>query len=73
MMNLYTSNTSEIIRNDFLRFSGSTRKTSARKQMALDADAGVEATTAPSLDDLRAEMAEDDGQGSFASYKSSIF
>ena len=73
MINTYTSNTSDIIRNDFLRFSSGTAATPARRRVGLDADgAVVESTFTGSLDEVRAEMANDDGSGSFASYKSSI-
>jgi len=74
MMNVYTSNTSEIIRNDFLKFSSSTPGSKVRRLVHFDADSpAVETNFTGSLDDLRAEMANDDGTGSFASYKSSIF
>ena len=74
MMNTYTSNTSDIIRNDFLRFSSSTPGARSRRRVSFDADgATVEQPFTGSLDELRAEMASDDGQGSFASYKSPLF
>jgi hypothetical protein len=73
MINIYTSNTSEIIRNDFLRFSSSTAATRPTRRVHFDADApAVESPFTGSLDDLRADMADDDGSGSFASYKSPL-
>ncbi|MFL6375708.1 MAG: hypothetical protein ACJ73D_13655 [Pyrinomonadaceae bacterium] len=42
--------------------------------MSFDADAPmVEAPFDGALEEIRAEMANDDGQGSFASYKSPLF
>jgi hypothetical protein len=73
MINIYTSNTSEIIRNDFLRFSSSAASTKPTRRVHFDADAPVvEPPFTGSLDDLRADMANDDGLGSFASYKSPV-
>ncbi|HTH51556.1 MAG TPA: hypothetical protein VL501_06470 [Pyrinomonadaceae bacterium] len=69
MMNTYTSNTSDIIRQDFLRFSAGTPTVRSRRRVNFEADAPAEPFTG-SLDELRAEMANDDGQGSYASYKS---
>ncbi len=74
MINTYTRDTSGIIRNDFLRFSSGTAAAPARRQVGLDADGQmVEHAETGSLEDLRAEMANDDGLGSFASYKSPVF
>ena len=74
MMNTYTRNTSEIIRNDFMRFSSGTPVSRARRRSGFDVDIpAVEAPFRGSLEDVRAEMADDDGSGSFASYKSPIF
>lgn len=73
MMNTYTSNTSDIIRNDFLRFSSNTPGARTRRRV-FDADATpVETPFTGSLEELRAEIANDDGMGSFASYKSPQF
>ena len=74
MMNIYTSNTSDIIRNDFLRFSSSTPGVRGKKRVHFDAEApAVEPPFSGSLDDIRAEMANDDGMNSFASYKCPVF
>lgn len=74
MMNTYTSNTSDIIRNDFLRFSSSAAASPARRRVGLDADApAVEPAFAGSLEEIRAEMANDDGSGSLSMYKSPVF
>ena len=70
-MNTYTSNTSDIIRNDFLRFSSNTPSTRSQRRVHFDTETSVaEACFSGSLDELRDEMANDDGSGSFASYKS---
>jgi hypothetical protein len=74
MMNTYTSNTSDIIRNDFLRFSSSTPGVRSTRRVRFEADvATVEMPFTGSLEELRAEMAKDDGTGSLASYKSPQF
>jgi len=74
MMNIYTSNTSDIIRNDFLKFSGGNGAGTARRRVRFETELpAVEPPFTGSLDDVRAEMADDDGQGSFASYKCPIF
>ena len=74
MMNIYTSNTSDIIRNDFLRFSSNTPGARSRRQVHFDTEIpAVETPFTGSLDEIRAEMANDDGSGSFASYKSPLF
>jgi|GEM_PF-5469617 len=74
MMNIYTSNTADIIRNDFLKFSGGSSVAATRRRVRFETELpAVEPPFAGSLDDVRAEMADDDGQGSFASYKSPIF
>ena len=74
MMNIYTSGTSEIIRNDFLRFSSNTPGVRTKRRVLFDTEApAVEAPFTGSLEDIRAEMANDDGQGSLASYKSPLF
>lgn len=74
MMNIYTSGTSEIIRNDFLRFSSNTPGVRTKRRVLFDADApALEPPFTGALDEIRAEMANDDGQGSFASYKSPLF
>jgi hypothetical protein len=71
MMNTYTTNTSDLIRQDFLRFSAGEPAQRARRRVMLDADAPVaEPSITGSLDELRSEMANDDGLGSYASYKS---
>ena len=70
MMEIYSSNTSEIIRQDFLRFS---RRGSAA-QAGIETDAAkVEDKLRESLDQYRAEMAKDNGMGSYGTYKCPIF
>lgn len=74
MMNIYTSNTSDIIRNDFLKFSSGAAGPRSRRPVLFDADApAIETPFSGSLDDIRAELADDDGTGSFGSYKSPLF
>jgi hypothetical protein len=74
MMNTYTSNTSDIIRNDFLRFSSKALGRRAKQRVPFDADATViEPPFTGSLDEIRAEMANDDGTDSFGSYKCPVF
>ena len=74
MMSSYTSNTSDIIRHDFLRFSSGTPLARTRRRSTFDTEVpAVETPFTGSLDDLRTEIANDDGSGSFASYKSPVF
>lgn len=70
-MNSYTSNASDIIRQDFLRFSTAEPAMRSRRRVSFEADGpAAEPVLTGSLDELRQEMANDDGCGSYASYKS---
>lgn len=66
-MEMYTSDTSYIIRQDFMRFSTEDR---LKKQWRKRAD---KRRHEASLERLREQMTKDDGLGSFGSYKCPIF
>lgn len=66
-MEIYTSDTSYIIRQDFMRFSTDDRTRKQRQKLA-----DKKRYTA-SLERLRERMSNDDGLGSFGSYKCPIF
>jgi hypothetical protein len=68
-MDIYTSDTSYIIRHDFMRFSSESRRRDARATSEM-AD---QKTVASALEKLRREMTEDDGRSSFGTYKCPIF
>jgi hypothetical protein len=67
-MEIYTSDTSNIIRQDFMRFSSAERR--LRQQQKAKA---AEKRNVASLERLRDEMTRDDGLGSYGSYKCPIF
>ena len=69
MMEVYSRNTSDIIRYDFLRFN---RKTSVQKKRT-EAEESFEKKINESLEQKRDEMANDDGLGSYGQYKCPIF
>ena len=69
MMEIYSSNTSDIIRQDFMRFS---RRPAAEASIEKDV-AKAEEKVRESLDQYRAEMARDNGMGSYGTYKCPIF
>lgn len=69
-MEIYSRNTSEIIRQDFMRFARPGRAAEVRT----DKEPGkVEEKLRESLDQYRAEMANDNGMGDFGTYKCPIF
>ena len=67
-MEVYSSNTSDVIRDDFLKFSRRGAAVPAKKEKSK-----VEDNLRKSLDELRAEMSNDNGRGSYGSYKCPIF
>lgn len=69
-MEKYSCNTSEIIRHDFTRF---TRRASAIKTRPEKDAVSSEDKIKESLDQHRAERANDNGMGSYATYKCPIF
>jgi hypothetical protein len=70
-MEVYSSNTSEVIRHDFLKYQ---RRTSAsRPQSNPDITVRPDDKIRESFDRARAEMADDNGRGSYATYKCPIF
>jgi hypothetical protein len=70
MMEIYSSNTSEIIRHDFMRFNRRSGSADVRTEKETRSS---EAKMRESLDQYRAEMANDDGKGSYGTYKCPIF
>jgi hypothetical protein len=69
-MEIYSRDTSEIIRQDFMRFSR--RNRTAEVDNKKDA-AKFEDQMRESLDQYRSEMANDNGLGSYGTYKCPIF
>lgn len=67
-MEVYSSNTSDVVRGDFLKFSRRGASAPAKKEMEKN-----EVKLRKSLEELRAEMAKDDGRGSYSTYKCPIF
>lgn len=68
-MEVYSTNTSEIIRNDFTKY----QKRRSSVGVAKPDNKESEAELRRSLDQLRSEMADDDGRSSFGTYKCPIF
>jgi hypothetical protein len=69
-MEVYSSNTSDIIRYDFVKFS---KPRSAGRTRVEEEARKVDSDVKDSLKQLRTEMENDNGLGSYGSYKCPIF
>jgi len=70
---MYLTST-EVLRRDPLNIVSAQRTHRIPRRVTFDTDLrAVETTVKPSLDDLHAELVNDDGTSSFANYKSPIF
>ena len=69
-MEVHSSNTADVIRYDFIKF---TRSAKAARVRAKKEEINQELDTRESLEQLRAEMENDNGLGSYGSYKCPVF
>ena len=67
-MEVFSSNTADVIRYDFVKFNRSAAAAAAKKE-----ERKQDAEVRESLEQLRAEMENDNGLGSYGSYKCPLF
>jgi hypothetical protein len=68
-MDIYSRNTSDMIRYDFIKFTRREKDTMPKVTETPKADDKV----SRALEEYRAQLANDDGRGSYGSYKCPIF
>ena len=70
MMDVFSRNTSDVIRYDFIKYN---RRKCARDDATKKDTLDHEEYLRRSLEQFRSEMANDDGRGSYGTYKCPIF